>query len=68
MQDVESTGMIAVIGGSGEIGLWLVQRLARQGEDLRVIHRGALSPHVARFPLDSRRADLRDALSMAAVS
>jgi nucleoside-diphosphate-sugar epimerase len=56
--------MIAVVGGGGEIGAWLVRCLARSGEPLRVIHRGSPSPDLARFALDTRRVDLRDAVAL----
>ena len=56
--------MIAVVGGAGQIGSWLVRCLARSGEPFRVIHRGRPSADVARFALDIRSVDLRDAVAL----
>jgi nucleoside-diphosphate-sugar epimerase len=56
--------MIAVVGGAGEIGSWLVRYLARCDEPVRVIHRGPPSPDLARFALDVHRVDLRDAAAL----
>ena len=56
--------MIAVVGGAGEIGSWLARHLARFDEPVRVIHRGLPSADLARFALDTRRVDLRDAVAL----
>lgn len=56
--------MIAILGGMGEIGFWLVRRLMQGGESPCVIHRGPVSPKLSRFQLNFRQADLNDAESV----
>jgi nucleoside-diphosphate-sugar epimerase len=50
---------VLVIGGTGFIGPYVVDRLAQAGHDVAVLHRGeteaATAPHVRRIPGDRRR-------------
>lgn len=52
--------VIAVVGGSGEIGSWIVQSMMQAGDQVRVVHRSGLSPRLARFPLDSRSTNFTE--------